>query len=117
MSFLTCFIESSKSSGSRQKDKYTLDQILTIFVLKKKQLTSKSIADAVGHSHHSVTYKIGWINSKFEKFGETAMIEIYKAFNTTIPENLEKDVMDRVEKFLDPNYGSEQQESTEEQAS
>ena len=97
MSMLTSFV----AGEGKVKDRYTLDQVLTIIVLKHKKLKVEEIAKAVGHPKNSVNYKMLWIQKKVKQFGEEAVTEIYKEFKSEVPINVEEDVNTRVEKFLE----------------
>ena len=98
VSFLNSFVKSSTST--RTKEDYTLDQILTIIVLKDKEVTTKSISEYIGHSTHSVTYKIGWIKSFVTKHVSDTYPQLYKMFKVTLPDDIDVDIIDRVEKLI-----------------
>jgi len=101
MSMLSSF--STGATGSRTKESYTLDQVLTIIVLRKKNLSAESISKVVGHTKLSITYKIGWITKKVKEHGDNTFTKIYEEFKVEVPADLESDVEARVEKLITDN--------------
>jgi len=100
ISFLTSFVTAEGSA--KTKDRYTLDQILAIMLLRGKKVKADAIAAAVGHPKNSVTYKCMWIAKQVAKHGDNVLPELYKAFEVALPEgDIVEDVTARVEKFLD----------------
>ena len=100
-SFLMSFV--ATAGTARTKDRYTLDQILTIMLLKDKKAKSEEIAAAVGHPKNSITYKCMWIAKQVAKHGDNVLVELFKEFNVALPEgDIEEVVQARVEAFLAP---------------
>lgn len=99
MSMLSSF--SNTSTGSRTKESYTLDQVLTIIVLRKKNLSAEAISKVVGHTKLSITYKIGWITKKVKQHGDDTFTKIYEEFKVSVPTDLEADVTSRVENLIE----------------
>jgi len=86
------------TAGS-SKVKYTFDEVLTILVLKKRGLSSKVIAELIGHTEYSITYKYSiWTKKMVKEFGDNAVAEICKKFKSEPLSDSE--IEDRVEKFL-----------------
>ena len=116
-SFLMHFVATALSA--RTKDRYTLDQILTIMLLKARKVKAEAIAAAVGHPKNSVTYKCMWIAKQVAKHGDNVLVELYKAFSEVLPEgNIEEIVQARVEAFLggDTADESSDEESNDEES-
>lgn len=100
-SFLMSFV--ATAGTAKTKDRYTLDQILTIMLLKDKKVKAEAIAAAVGHPKNSVTYKCMWITKQVAKHGDNVLAELYKEFGVALPEgDIVEDVNARVETFLAP---------------
>jgi hypothetical protein len=109
ISFLTSFV--STSGTARTKDRYTLDQILTIMLLKDRKVKAEAIAAAVGHPKNSITYKCMWIAKQVAKHGDNVLVELFKEFNVALPEgDIVEAVTARVEAFLTPVEAEEEQE-------
>ena len=116
-SFLMSFV--ATAGTARTKDRYTLDQILTIMLLKARKVKAEAIAAAVGHPKNSVTYKCMWIAKQVAKHGDNVLVELYKAFSEVLPEgNIEEIVQARVEAFLggDTADESSDEESNDEES-
>ena len=117
----TSFLMSFVSGGTaKTKDRYTLDQILTIILLRDRKEKTETIAVAVGHPKNSVTYKCMWIAKQVAKHGDNVFVELYKEFKEVLPEgDLAKIIEARVESYLGGDVASEEveEEATEEQAS
>ena len=101
ISFLSSFVQTSGTA--RTKDRYTLDQILTIMLLRARKVKAEAIASAVGHPKNSITYKCMWIAKQVAKHGDNVLVELFKEFNVALPEgDIEEAVTARVEAFLSP---------------
>ena len=98
-SFLSTFVATHKSTSST-KEKYTLDQILTIFTLTKNGVSVPQMVKVVGHSKLSIGYKVRWLKKAFEKHGESTIAQLYQEFGVKLPESLEDDVTSRVESLI-----------------
>ena len=117
-SFLMSFV--ATAGTTRTKDRYTLDQILTIILLRDRKEKTETIAVAVGHPKNSVTYKCMWIAKQVAKHGDNVFVELYKEFKEVLPEgDLAKIIEARVTSYLGGDVASEEveEEATEEQAS
>lgn len=97
MNMLASFV----AGEGKTKDRYTLDQVLTIVVLRSRKATVEDIAKIVGHPKNSVNYKMLWIGKKVKQFGDEAINELYKVFKEEAPADVQADVDARVEKFVE----------------
>ena len=109
ISFLTSFVQTAAST----KERYSLDQILAIMLLRNKKVKLEEIAKAVGHSKNSVTYKSLWIGKQVTAHGDACLPEIYKKFKVEAPVDIEADVLARVEAFLTGEAAAEVVETEE----
>jgi len=81
------------------KDDFCLDEILTFMVLHDKMVTTKMITEVLKCTSSSVKALEVRVQDRLER-SENFLEDLYTEFNVTIPNDIQKDVINRVNMFL-----------------
>ena len=82
---MTDLLNQARNSNNRNgKKMWTMEETLTLIVLKSRGLTVREIVDYVGHSEHSIRYRLNRWLRQFETTHE--LLTHYKIQDKTVEE-------------------------------
>lgn len=90
------------NGGQKKKRRYTLDEDLAVMSMLKAmetnpQVTKEKISRLVGRPLASLTYRYGSEGRGVKQF--TTLVALYESHKVEIPEDINKDVEERIANF------------------